>query len=874
MGYWIRRTRSGSETLGMPMSTRFTLLLACSWVGCSPPTGSSSSDKGAGGTTQVGGGDADGGDGGGGDGTTEPGTDADGDGVTVEDGDCDDTSAAVAPGAVEICNDGVDDDCDGLADDADDSLDASTTTLFYEDIDGDGFGNAASSDRRCAPLDGQVDNPDDCDDGDATAYPGAVEVCGNLVDEDCSSALDDRDADADGVRAMACGGDDCDDEAASVYPGAPDAWYDGVDADCAGDSDYDADGDGFDSDAHGGTDCDDAAASTFPGASDAWYDGVDADCAGDSDYDADGDGDDSDAHGGSDCDDTDPDRAGLFAETWYDGIDGACDGGSDYDADLDGEDSDLYGGPDCDDGDATVNTARVEVWYDGVDADCDGASDYDADLDGDDSDTYGGGDCDDTEPTTSSLAVDVCGDGIDNDCDGSPGECALEGDIALTSADATFAAVGTTERHGTTLVVGDFDGDGLDDLGVGAPGRGTTSTGSGGGVYVYLTAGGGTVDVTHDALVECNGLSFQGAETLAVGDIDGDGVDDLFLGGPEASESGQTGSGGAWVQYGPFSGTHSARGSTADLYESGEPYANLGAGLAVLGDVVGGSGRDLAIGAPRGNYGGVDDGVVYVFDGPPSGHVTVSSTAYATVYGEDDYDYAGQSITSGDTDGDGIDELILGAYGHGASSQGAVYVFEASGLSGTIGLSGADAKLTGEAASDGLGQHESGDEPIAVGDVDGDGLDDLVAGALNHGSNDGKAYLVLGTATGLSSGSIDTVAQAAWTASSGGQLGEIVELVGDVDGDGVDDLAVSATNHDVGATSSAGAAFLFYGPFTGATAISAADATLYSSSSSSDAGRGLAALDVDDDGTLDLVVGSPHWVSARGKVDVFLNEGL
>jgi len=90
------------------------------------------------------------------------------------------------------------------------------------------------------------------------------------------------DADGDGYDDR----DDCDDADASVYPGAPETWYDGVDADCAGDSDYDQDGDGYEADTYGGDDCDDTSARVRPGALDVPDDGIDGDCDG---VDAEGD---------------------------------------------------------------------------------------------------------------------------------------------------------------------------------------------------------------------------------------------------------------------------------------------------------------------------------------------------------------------------------------------------------------------------------------------------------------------------------------------------------------------------------------------------------------------------------------------------------
>ena len=256
--------------------------------------------------------------------------------------DCDDTNPAIFPGADELC-DGVDNNCDGEVDEPE----GLEVTVWYADDDGDGFGRPGpGSSLACAPATGQVGNPDDCDDGNATHYPGADELCDG-VDNDCDGLIDEQDAidapiwfadaDADGfgdpaVTIAQCGGpptgyladrQDCDDTDPTQYPGA-DETCDGEDDDCDGEVDEDeatdvrtwyadADGDGFgDIDVtveactpphgyHGSSaDCDDSNAEHHPDA-DELCDGDDDDCDGEIDEsssidaewwyaDADGDG--------------------------------------------------------------------------------------------------------------------------------------------------------------------------------------------------------------------------------------------------------------------------------------------------------------------------------------------------------------------------------------------------------------------------------------------------------------------------------------------------------------------------------------------------------------------------------------------------------
>lgn len=293
--------------------------------------------------------------------------DGDGDGVTVFEGDCDDSNRNMYPGNTEIVGNFVDEDC-----------------VEWDDRDADDDGYAASA------VGGT-----DCDDGDAAIYPGATDTPYDGIDADCSGGDDDADGDGYG------NGVDCDDTDASVHPDAVESAFDGVDQDCDG-FDQDLDGDGFigaftasdgtllANPATADTDCDPVDAAINPGATETWYDGVDQDCLGDDDYDQDGDGDrssleDPDGLGG-DCDDTDPTISSLAAETWYDGIDQNCDRLSDYDQDYDGDDSDAYGGGDCEDDNELVYTGAPDIldFEDGepVDNDCDRKPNPDDDGDG------------------------------------------------------------------------------------------------------------------------------------------------------------------------------------------------------------------------------------------------------------------------------------------------------------------------------------------------------------------------------------------------------------------------------------------------------------------------------------------------------------
>ena len=407
--------------------------------------------------------------------------DADGDGFPACQ-DCDDTERAVNPAATEVCN-SVDDDCDGGVD-----VDAVDADTWYADVDGDGYGDPLVATVACSALAGTVADATDCDDTDASVWPGAPEHC-DAVDDDCDGDVDEDavdagtwyvDADGDGFGSVAyaqqactqplgwvADDGDCDDGWSAASPVGTEVC-DGHDDDCDGTVDDgaadaeifygDGDGDGWgDStisvlacEAPAGHvrvdgDCDDATAAVSPDAVET-CNGGDDDC--------DGLTDESDADG---------------APTWYVDADGDGYGNADYPrAACDAPSGYVADATDCDDGWAAANPDGTEV-CDGHDDDCDGTVDRDAadattwyaDADGDgwgDADAATeacaappghvaySGDCDDTTGAVSPDATEVC-NGDDDDCDGETDEDDAEG------APTWYA---------------DTDGDGAGDLGASA----------------------------------------------------------------------------------------------------------------------------------------------------------------------------------------------------------------------------------------------------------------------------------------------------------------------------------------------------------------------------------------------------------------------
>ena len=298
--------------------------------------------------------------------------------------------------------------------------------VISTDLDGDGWMSASL----CSFGDCDDDpalNPDA-----ATVNPGADEICGDGIDQDCDLADLVADVDLDTYSSVACGGNDCDDADATINAGAAEVCNDAVDNDCdeATLDVFDVDGDGVDCI----TDCDDADALSYPGFYELCNDGADNDCdAATPDLnDADGDGDDCVV----DCDDTNPLFGPSQPELLCSGVDEDCDFGVTTpdidDGDLDGFDCD----EECLDTDAAVNPAALEVACDGLDNDCDPATDGEVDVDLDGSTC--GFDCDDNEPLAFPGNTEACNDAIDNDCDPSTVDAFdldLDGVTCITDCD-------------------------------------------------------------------------------------------------------------------------------------------------------------------------------------------------------------------------------------------------------------------------------------------------------------------------------------------------------------------------------------------------------------------------------------------------------
>ncbi len=404
--------------------------------------------------------------------------------------------------------------------------------------------------------------------------------------------------------------------------------------------------------------------------------------------------------------------------------------------------------------------------------------------------------------------------------------------------------VSADDRAGTSVSsAGDINGDGFDDLIIGARPADANGTDSGASYVVFGKSTGFLASINLSSLDGASGFRIDGEfvgdqfgyAVSSAGDINNDGFDDLLIGAIDRDAVAFK-AGAAYVMFGKAAGFSASINANSLIGPSGFeingslPYSSAGWSTAAAGDVNGDGFDDFVVGSPFdvGTTGAVD----VVFGRNANTNPFPDASQFANLNGTDGFSFSGKgsgdmlgiSVSgAGDVNGDGFDDLIVGAYradGEARQDSGESYVVfgKAGPFSATINLNSLDGTngfaIISEAALD-----LSGAAVSSAGDVNGDGYDDLLVGSLHNdqnGSNAGAAYVIFGKPTGFSSkvfldGDLDgnTGFKIDGAAALNG-TGHTVASAGDFNGDGFADVLIGAYGADINGLQS-GSAYVVFG---------------------------------------------------------------
>ena len=427
----------------------------------------------------------------------------------------------------------------------------------------------------------------------------------------------------------------------------------------------------------------------------------------------------------------------------------------------------------------------------------------------------------------------------------------------------------TSNNLNTEVVVADLTGDTTPDLLVGASNTRASASDYSGALFMVTGPLLGTVRLDDAAVFRLNGAPIPGqmglGRAVAAVDVNGDGVNELVTSGYDEGE-------GVWIFDSARWQNDGLEARDVWLDTPTEPYDEFGSNIAVTADLDGNGLPELLFGDPRDDRAGSSMGVVYVVENPPAGRHDVNTVYTAALTGVNHWSWVGACVAdAGDTDGDGLSEVLVGSE-DAANGSGAVFLVRGP-VEGDISLADADAVFISE-----YHRSASGCPLAGGGDADGDGLDDFLIGARRSYYGKGAAYLMLGRSHPVG---VATMADAAHARFQGPERDWPDEFTAATDvefvqNEGGDDLVVIGSGPADMFVPGGGAITTFLRPGPGIHVIGEAGVTANGDTPHTLLGWSLApAPDLDGDGWAELLVGapsaSPDGVSGAGSV--FLVSG-